>query len=63
MPSIRSAFNVLLTAALHVILIRLKKEYTMNAAKISIITLFFLMAVGGIGGVMLAGYTVILHAG
>lgn len=63
MPSIRSAFNVSLTAALHGILIRLNKEYTMNAAKISIITLFFLMAVGGIGGVMLAGYTVILHAG
>ncbi len=35
----------------------------MNAAKISIVTLFFLTAVGGIGGVMLAGYTVILHAG
>jgi len=59
----RSAFNVFLTAALHVILIRVHKEQTMNAAKISIITLFLLMAVGGIGGVMLAGYTVILHAG
>ena len=63
MLSIRSAFNVLLTAALHVILIRVNKEQIMNAAKISIVTLFFLMAVGGIGGVMLAGYTFILHAG
>jgi hypothetical protein len=42
---------------------RLNKEHIMNAAKISIVTLFFLMAVGGIGGVMLAGYTFILHAG
>ena len=35
----------------------------MSAAKIGVITLFLLMAIGGIGGVMLAGYTVILHSG
>ncbi|MTH47946.1 protein YohO [Intestinirhabdus alba] len=35
----------------------------MRAAKFAVITLFMLMAIGGIGGVMLAGYTFILHAG
>ncbi|WP_090458776.1 MULTISPECIES: protein YohO [unclassified Enterobacter] len=34
----------------------------MNATKIAVITLFFLMAVGGIGGVMLAGYSFIVRA-
>ena len=35
----------------------------MSAAKIGVITLFLLMAIFGIGGVMLAGYTFILRAG
>ena len=35
----------------------------MSAAKIGVITLFLLMAICGIGGVMLAGYTFILRAG
>lgn len=34
----------------------------MNAAKITMITLFLLMAIGGIGGVMLAGYSFIVRA-
>ncbi|HFZ8994142.1 TPA: protein YohO [Citrobacter freundii] len=35
----------------------------MRAAKLAMITLFLLMAIGGVGGLMLVGYTVILHAG
>jgi len=35
----------------------------MNITKIGIITLFALLALGGIGGVMLAGYSFIVHAG
>ena len=35
----------------------------MSVAKIGVITLFLLMAIGGIGGGMLAGYTFILRAG
>lgn len=35
----------------------------MRIAKIGVITLFLLMALGGIGGVMLAGYTFILRTG
>lgn len=35
----------------------------MNVTKIGIITLFVLLALGGIGGVMLAGYSFIVHAG
>ncbi|HAR9051532.1 TPA: protein YohO, partial [Salmonella enterica] len=31
--------------------------------KIGVIALFLLMAIGGIGGVMLAGYSFILRAG
>ncbi|EBT2790735.1 protein YohO [Salmonella enterica] len=35
----------------------------MRVAKIGVIALFLLMAIGGIGGVMLAGYNFILRAG
>lgn len=35
----------------------------MRIAKIGVIALFLFMALGGIGGVMLAGYTFILLAG
>ena len=35
----------------------------MNATKLAIITLFVLMAVSGIGGVMLAGYSFIVRGG
>ncbi|EAA2771515.1 protein YohO [Salmonella enterica] len=35
----------------------------MHMAKIGVIALFLLMAIGGIGGVMLAGYSFILRAG
>ncbi|ROP62784.1 hypothetical protein EDF81_1294 [Enterobacter sp. BIGb0383] len=35
----------------------------MNITKIGIITLFALLSLGGIGGVMLAGYSFIVHAG
>ncbi|EAN9173130.1 protein YohO [Salmonella enterica] len=35
----------------------------MCVAKIGVIALFLLMAIGGIGGVMLAGYSFILRAG
>lgn len=35
----------------------------MKPAKLAVITLFVLMAVGGIGGVMLAGYSFIVRAG
>ncbi|EAB8788055.1 protein YohO [Salmonella enterica subsp. enterica] len=35
----------------------------MRVAKIGVIALFLLMAIGGIGGVMLAGYSFILRAG
>ncbi|ECE0838798.1 protein YohO [Salmonella enterica subsp. enterica serovar Typhimurium] len=35
----------------------------MSVAKIGVIALFLLMAIGGIGGVMLAGYSFILRAG
>lgn len=35
----------------------------MKLTRIAIVTGMILMAIGGIGGVMLAGYTVILHAG
>jgi len=35
----------------------------MSIAKMGIITLFLVMAVSGIGGVMLAGYTFIVHGG
>lgn len=39
------------------------REYIMRVAKIGVIALFLLMAIGGIGGVMLAGYSFILRAG
>lgn len=35
----------------------------MRVAKIGVIALFLLTAIGGIGGVMLAGYSFILRAG
>ncbi|WP_430963377.1 protein YohO [Salmonella sp. CQ22WZ0207SAL] len=35
----------------------------MRVAKIGVIALFLVMAIGGIGGVMLAGYSFILRAG
>ncbi|EAA7703103.1 protein YohO [Salmonella enterica] len=35
----------------------------MRVTKIGVIALFLLMAIGGIGGVMLAGYSFILRAG
>ncbi|EHR4247452.1 protein YohO [Salmonella enterica subsp. enterica serovar Infantis] len=35
----------------------------MRVSKFGVITLFLLMAIGGIGGVMLAGYSFILRAG
>ncbi|EAM8568062.1 protein YohO [Salmonella enterica] len=35
----------------------------MRVAKIGVIAFFLLMAIGGIGGVMLAGYSFILRAG
>lgn len=35
----------------------------MRVAEIGVIALFLLMAIGGIGGVMLAGYSFILRAG
>ncbi|EJY4980704.1 protein YohO [Salmonella enterica] len=35
----------------------------MRVAKIGVIALFLLMAIGGIGGVMLVGYSFILRAG
>ncbi|EBS6879674.1 protein YohO [Salmonella enterica] len=35
----------------------------MRMAKIGVIALFLLMAIGGIGGMMLAGYSFILRAG
>ncbi|MEA1065461.1 protein YohO [Apirhabdus apintestini] len=35
----------------------------MKATKIALITGMVIMALGGIGGVMLAGYTIILHGG
>nr|WP_318381011.1 protein YohO [uncultured Enterobacter sp.] len=34
----------------------------MNATKITLIAIFLLMAIGGIGGVMLAGYSFIVRA-
>ncbi|RWR02122.1 membrane protein [[Pantoea] beijingensis] len=35
----------------------------MNLKKIAIITTFLVMAIGGMGGLMLVGYSIILHAG
>lgn len=35
----------------------------MKPVKLALITGMIIMAIGGIGGVMLAGYSVILHAG
>ncbi|MDY0971963.1 protein YohO [Siccibacter turicensis] len=35
----------------------------MKLTKVAVVTGMLVMAIGGIGGVMLAGYTVILHAG
>lgn len=35
----------------------------MKLSKVALITGMIVMAIGGIGGVMLAGYSVILHAG
>ncbi|MCT9844369.1 protein YohO [Leclercia sp. 29361] len=35
----------------------------MKATKVAVITLFILMAVSGIGGVMLAGYSFIVRGG
>ncbi|UYU30783.1 protein YohO [Siccibacter colletis] len=35
----------------------------MKFTKAALVTGMIVMAIGGIGGVMLAGYTVILHAG
>lgn len=34
----------------------------MNWQKIAVSLLFLLMAIGGMGGVMLMGYSVIIHA-
>ncbi|MGK9175971.1 protein YohO [Yokenella regensburgei] len=35
----------------------------MNLSKLSVIAIFLLMAIGGIGGVMLAGYSFIVRGG
>ncbi|WP_075180787.1 protein YohO [Pantoea sp. 1.19] len=35
----------------------------MNWQKMGIVTLFLIMTLGGIGGLMLVGYSIILHAG
>lgn len=35
----------------------------MKPAKLAVITLFVLMAIGGVGGVMLAGYSFIVRGG
>ncbi|GEM_PF-211465 len=35
---------------------------TMNWQKFLVGTLFFIMAIGGTGGLMLVGYAIILHA-
>ncbi len=35
----------------------------MKLSKIAIVSGMLVMAIGGIGGVMLVGYTLILHAG
>jgi hypothetical protein len=35
----------------------------MNLSKITVITIFLLMAIGGISGVMLAGYSFIVRGG
>ena len=35
----------------------------MKATKVAVITLFLLMAISGIGGVMLAGYAFIVRVG
>ncbi|MCS2157271.1 protein YohO [Scandinavium sp. H11S7] len=35
----------------------------MKPAKLAMITLFVLMAIGGVGGVMLAGYSFIVRGG
>ena len=35
----------------------------MKPAKIAVVTLFLLMAIGGISGVMLAGYSLIVRGG
>lgn len=35
----------------------------MKAGKLIVITIFLLMAIGGIGGVMLAGYSFIVRGG
>ncbi|GHK07536.1 hypothetical protein ECZU01_15140 [Escherichia coli] len=58
-----SAFNDSLTNALYCTILSLTKECIMRIAKIGVIALFLFMALGGIGGVMLAGYTFILRAG
>lgn len=34
----------------------------MNWQKMGMITLFLIMSLGGVGGLMLVGYTVILHS-
>ncbi|WP_078002082.1 protein YohO [Izhakiella australiensis] len=34
----------------------------MNWQKIAVTLLFLFMAIGGVGGVMLVGYSVIIHA-
>ncbi|WP_034944941.1 MULTISPECIES: protein YohO [Erwinia] len=34
----------------------------MNVQKFSVVILFLLMALGGIGGVMLMGYSIIIHS-
>ncbi len=34
----------------------------MKLQKIAVITGFLIMAIGGVGGLMLVGYTIILHA-
>lgn len=35
----------------------------MNLSKITVVAIFLLMAIGGIGGVMLAGYSFIVRGG
>jgi len=40
----------------------LQSGFRMNWQKIFFATLFFIMAVGGTGGLMLVGYTPILHS-
>ncbi|BBE76686.1 hypothetical protein MRY16398_17420 [Phytobacter sp. MRY16-398] len=63
MPFFPWAFNGSLTAPLPRIILFLTKERKMNLSKLTVIAIFLLMAIGGIGGVMLAGYSFIVRGG